>query len=67
MEGKGEQVSGPMLKEKRNRFEELFNIPKEEQLAGEGWVAPFCLAYKIHEHCQHGEAGSVDLAAVGVE
>ncbi|KAF9219906.1 DDE-domain-containing protein [Gyrodon lividus] len=67
MEGKGEQVSGPMLKEKRNQFEELFNVPNEEQLSGEGWLAPFCHAYKIHEHCWHGGAGSVDLAAVLTE
>ncbi|KAF9227042.1 hypothetical protein BS17DRAFT_793639 [Gyrodon lividus] len=53
MEGKGEQ--------------ELFNVSNEEQLSGEGWLAPFCCAYKICEHCWHGEAGSVDLAAAVAE
>ncbi|KIK73490.1 hypothetical protein PAXRUDRAFT_20788 [Paxillus rubicundulus Ve08.2h10] len=49
MEQKGEQVNGPMLKEKRSRFEVLFNVPEEEQLSGEGWIAPFCRVYKICE------------------
>jgi hypothetical protein len=67
MEQKGEQVNGPMLKEKRIRFEELFNVPKDEQLSGEGWLAPFCRTYKIREFHRHGEAGSVDIAAVEEE
>jgi hypothetical protein len=67
MEEKGEHVNGPMLKEKRQRFEELFEVPEEEQLSGDGWLAPFCKAYKIREHRRHGEAGSVDLDAVEVE
>ncbi|KIK75413.1 hypothetical protein PAXRUDRAFT_171816 [Paxillus rubicundulus Ve08.2h10] len=56
-----------MLKEKRSWFEVLLDGPEEEQLSGEGWIAPFCRAYKICEFCQHGEAGSVDLAAVKKE
>jgi hypothetical protein len=67
MEEKGEHVNGPMLKEKWQRFEELFEAPEEEQLSGDGWLAPFCKAYKIREHWQHEEAGSVDLDAVEVE
>jgi len=67
MEEKGEHVNGPMLKEKRRRFEELFEVPEEEQLSGDGWLAPFCKAYKICEHRRHGEAGSVDLDAVEIE
>ncbi|KIK72707.1 hypothetical protein PAXRUDRAFT_180073, partial [Paxillus rubicundulus Ve08.2h10] len=67
MEQKGEQVNGPMPKEKRSWFEVLFNVPEEEQLSGEGWIASFCWAYKICEFHRHGEAGSVDLAAVEKE
>jgi hypothetical protein len=67
MEQKGEQVNGPMLKEKRCRFEVLFNVPEDERLTGEGWIASFCRAYRIHEFHRHGEAGSVDLAAVEME
>jgi hypothetical protein len=67
MEQKGEQVNGPMLKEKRCRFEVLFNVPEDERLTGEGWIAPFCRAYRIREFRRHGEAGSVDLAAVEME
>jgi hypothetical protein len=50
MEEKGEQVNGPMVKEKQQRFEDLFEVPEEEQLSGDGWLAPFCKAYKICEH-----------------
>jgi hypothetical protein len=67
MEEKGEHVNGPMMKEKRRRFEELFEVPEEEWLSGEGWLASFCKAYKIREHRHHGEAGSVDLDAVEAE
>jgi Tc5 transposase DNA-binding domain len=44
MEEKRETVSGPMLRAKRRRFEELFNVPEEERLPGDGWVASFCKA-----------------------
>lgn len=67
MEMKGEQTNGQMLKEKRARFEELFHVPDEERLSGDGWIASFCQAYKICEQRCHGEAGSVDLATVEVE
>lgn len=67
METKGEQTNGQMLKEKWARFEELFHVPDEERLSGDGWIASFCRAYKIREQRRHGEAGSVDLATVEVE
>ncbi|OJA10065.1 hypothetical protein AZE42_10564 [Rhizopogon vesiculosus] len=67
MEEKGEHVNGPMLKEKRRKFEELLEVPEDERLSGDGWLTPFCKAYKIREHRRHGEAGSVDLDAVEVE
>ena len=67
MEENGETVNGPMLKEKRSRFEKLFNVPEGECLDGDGWIAPFCKAHKIREHRRHGEAGSVNLAAVEAE
>ena len=67
MEMKGEQTNGPMLKEKRSRFEELFNVPNEERLSRDGWITSFCRVYKIREQRRHGEAGSVDLATVEAE
>ncbi|KIJ47111.1 hypothetical protein M422DRAFT_128781, partial [Sphaerobolus stellatus SS14] len=67
MEDKGETVTGPMLVQKRSHFEEKLNVPQEERLLGEGWVAPFCKAYKIREFRRHGEAGSVDINAVADE
>ena len=67
MEGKGETVSGPMLKEKRKRFEQQFEVPKKECLLGDGWIAPFCHAFGIKECHRHGEAGSVDLEGVETE
>ena len=84
MEEKRETVNGPMLVEKRKRFEKEFNVPTEECLLGDGWVASFCRtcvlcfgslllcseprrSYKIKEYRRHGEAGSVDLAAVEAE
>jgi hypothetical protein len=39
---KGEQVTGPMLVEKRKRFEEKMGVPVKEQLMSDGWVANFC-------------------------
>ncbi|KAF9218622.1 DDE-domain-containing protein [Gyrodon lividus] len=67
MENKGETVSGPMLWEKQSRFEEEFNVPENERLPGDGWIASFCKAYGIREHKRHGEAGSVDTDAVEEE
>ena len=42
-------------------------IPDAEKRKGDGWIAPFCKAYNIKGHRQHGEAGSVDLVAVSAE
>ena len=42
MEEKCETVNGPMLVEKRRRFEEMMNVPDAERLSGSGWVASFC-------------------------
>ena len=67
MEEKGESINGPMLIAKRQKFEDCFNVPDNERLHGESWIPSFCRAYKIKESCQHGEAGSVDLAAVEAE
>ena len=67
MEEKDETVKGPMLKEKRQQFEDKFNIPEDDQLISDGWIAPFCKMYKLKEYHQHGETGSVDLEAVEVE
>jgi hypothetical protein len=60
----GETVSGPMLREKRKRFEGLLKVPDDERLTGDGWIPSFCKTYKIKEHKRHGEAGSVDLEEV---
>ena len=67
MDGKGEHVSGPMLQEKRKRFEELLGVPEEERLTGVGWVPSFTKTYNLRERRRHGEAASVDLAAVAAE
>ena len=67
MENKGEIVTGPMLREKRTRFEAEFQVPEKERLTGEGWLHSFCKTYNVQEHRRHGEAGSVDLAAVEIE
>ena len=67
MESRRETVTGPMLKEKRTRFEDEFDVPEAERLIGGSWVQRFCKAYKICEHRRHGEAGSVDLEAVEAE
>ncbi|KAJ7224681.1 DDE superfamily endonuclease-domain-containing protein [Mycena pura] len=67
MESKGESPNGPMLKEKRKRFEEQLKIPEAQRLKGDGWIFPFCQAYKIKERRRHGEAGSVNLADVAAE
>jgi hypothetical protein len=47
MQAKGEIVSGPMLVEKRKRFEELLQVPEEERLKGAGWLQPFLRAYIV--------------------
>ena len=67
MEDKAEHVSGPMLREKRKRFEDLLGVPEEERLTGDGWVASFTKTYHLRERQRHGEAASVDLAAVEAE
>ena len=67
IEEKGESVTGPMLKAKRLKFEEEFNVPEEERLSADGWIVPFCKAYGYKERRRHGEAGSVDIEAVEAE
>lgn len=42
MEGKRETVNGPMLVEKRKRFEAAFDVPESHRLSGTGWIASFC-------------------------
>ncbi|KIK30819.1 hypothetical protein PISMIDRAFT_6145 [Pisolithus microcarpus 441] len=64
MEENGEHVTGPMLREKRQRFEGLLGVPEEERLTGDGWVASFTKTYHLQERRRHGEAASVDLTAV---
>ena len=67
MESKGETVTGPMLREKRKRFEDLLMVPDIERLCREGWLTLFCRAYRIKEYRRHGKAGSADLDAVEAE
>ena len=45
----GESLTGPMLKEKRKIYEELFQVPKDEQLTGNGWIGSFCKTFNIKE------------------
>ena len=56
-----------MLIAKCQKFKDHFNVPENERLCGESWVSSFCQTYKIKEYHWHGEAGSVDLAAVEAE
>ena len=67
MEERGEMVNGPMLRQKRTKFEEQFDVPNSEWPMGDGWVTPFCKAHGLKERRRHGEAGSVDLEAVEAE
>ncbi|KAF5364479.1 hypothetical protein D9758_010645 [Tetrapyrgos nigripes] len=41
MECRGETVSGPMLVEKRQRIEEMLEVPDEQRLTGTGWITSF--------------------------
>ena len=34
----GESLTGPMLKEKRKIYEELLQVPEDEQLTGNEWI-----------------------------
>ena len=45
MEGKDEHVTGPMLVAKRKKFEEALDVPLNERLESDGWVACFCKVY----------------------
>ena len=45
MEEKRETVNGPMLVAKRADFEKAFNVPVDERLPSEGWIASFCKAF----------------------
>lgn len=45
MQNKGEVVTGPMLVEKRKRFEELLNVSEEDRLTGVGWLTSFKRTY----------------------
>ena len=67
MEENKETVTGPMLQEKCNRFEELLEVPENERLPGEGWVQSFCKAHKLKEYRQHGEASSAEPSAIEKE
>ena len=67
MEEEKEMVNRPMLCEKQKWFEELFKVPRDQWLQGEGWVTPFCKAYKLKKYWHHGEAASVDDQAADRE
>lgn len=54
----GESLTGPMLKEKRKIYEELLQVPEDEQLTGNGWIGSFCKTFNIKEQRRHGESGS---------
>jgi hypothetical protein len=67
MEEKRETVNSAMLVAKRANFEDGLGVPKEERLEGSGWIPKFKKAYGIKEYHRHGEAASVDLAAIEAE
>ncbi|KAF7966022.1 hypothetical protein HWV62_40479 [Athelia sp. TMB] len=41
IEEKGEQVNGPMLIAKREKFEKAMDVPEEQRMKSDGWVANF--------------------------
>ena len=51
IENKGETVTGPMFQAKRQMFEEKLNVPKEEHMLGDGWIASFCRVYGLLSVC----------------
>jgi len=67
MENKHKTMTRPMLWEKQKIFKDEFGVPEKERLSEEACVSSFCKAYKICEHQQHGEAGSVDSETVDAE
>ncbi|CAK5271591.1 unnamed protein product [Mycena citricolor] len=67
MEQKNRAVTGAMLIEQRKRLEIALNVPEECCLRGTGWLKSFKKAHGLSERHRHGEASSVDLAAVEVE
>ena len=44
MEEKLEHVTSAMLVTKRNKFEDLMDVPEEDRLHSDGWVQKFCRA-----------------------
>ena len=62
----GESLTGPMLKAKRKIYEQLFQVPEDERLTGDGWIGSFCKTYNIKERRRHGESGSVDKGDAGI-
>ena len=44
MEQKRETVTGPMLVEKRARYEDMLQVPENERLRSDGWVQKFLRA-----------------------
>src|SRR5882762_4516162 len=42
MEEKGKHVSGPMLLAKQKKFEDALQVPLDERLDSDGWLAGFC-------------------------
>ncbi len=67
MQENRETMTGPMLQAKCKRFEQMLNVPENEQLSGEGWVPSFCKTHKLKEYQRHGEASSADPLAVEAE
>jgi hypothetical protein len=47
MEEKGEQVTGPMLVIKHQKFKERLEVLKEKRMQSDGWVSKFCKMYMI--------------------
>jgi len=67
MEEKGKTVNGPMLISKHAQFEAAHDVPEAEKLTSDRWLKSFTKACNIKKFRRHGEAGSVDFAAVTAE
>ena len=48
---RNKRLNGKMLVKKRKRFEEKFNMLKNEQLEGESWVQSFCKTWGFQLWC----------------
>lgn len=60
--GKGNRLTGDLIRGKAAHFQELLGIPENQRLAfSNGWLDKFKLRIDLKEHRMHGEAGSASV------